>query len=159
VRVFGRELHCKARIRVLDREREQVAAESGRYLRGLEELRLIEIGVRNRVENSVNDGRYPGELSSRLRDTLWIDEHRLPPGGGGGEKHVRRRLIRGSPTEGDRNGRCRHEKDDQQEDKLPSPQDPQVIKEARDDRPIGGMSARARHWAASSRARWPENHF
>ena len=73
VRVFGRKLHRKARIRVLDREREQVAAEGGRDRRGLEELLPIETGARNLVEHSVHDGWYPSEPSSCLRDALWID--------------------------------------------------------------------------------------
>ena len=89
VRVLGRELHRKARIRVLDREREQVAAESGRDRRGLEELLLIETGVRHRGEHLVDDVWYPSELSLRLRNALWIEEHGLPPGVGGGEKHIR----------------------------------------------------------------------
>ena len=103
----------------------------------------------------VHHGGHSGELRPGIRNALWIV---APPQASCGSRSTsaEARYV-GGLIQRDRDGRCRDEKDDQQEEELPSAQDSQVVQEARDDRPVGGgdVSVHGRHRAASSRGRQP----
>ena len=115
----------------------------------------IESGVRNVLEHLIHDGRRPGKRCLRLRNALRIDER--APIATRVDQHLRGRLVRGCLDERDPDDRRRKEDDDHEEDELPSSEDPQVIQEARDDRPVrrSDVSVHGRYWAASSRASRP----
>ena len=147
---------ARLRVRVLDREREYVAAERGRDRRG---LRGTPPGRDRRSEPRrapVHHGRDPGELSLCLRNALWIDVRDVPRRWGWRSTSADARYV----------GVCLSEtatavagtrRTIRRKRKLPSAQDPQVVQEARDDRPVRGadVSVHGRHWAASSRASRP----